>query len=340
MIYAIAPSPLTRRTDLGRHRRRPDLAHARRGRALDERHAAGAAAAGRRSASSSRRTSIRTPPTPRSTATASTTCKPYIYRTHDGGRSLAADRRRHPRRRPNSSTSCARTRCGAACSTPAPSGACTSRSTTATTGSRCRPNLPATSVRDIDVHGDDLVIATHGRGFWVLDDVVAAARARGQCRRPAFSSFRSATAVRLQRAGFTGTPMPKDEPLAANPPFGGDDRLRASGRTSPDRCEIAIYDPAGSAGEPRSAAAIRSSRSTSSTLAVAPEWVVSRQAAARRRPGHHRFVWDLHYAKPTGLKDDGCIGRRLGAAGTLHRRARRRRPAPCASRLTSSPIRA
>ncbi len=32
-------------------------------------------------------------------------------------------------------------------------------------------NLPITSVRDIDVHGDDLVIATHGRGFWIMDDV-------------------------------------------------------------------------------------------------------------------------------------------------------------------------
>ena len=34
-------------------------------------------------------------------------------------------------------------------------------------------SLPVTSVRDIDVHGDDLVIATHGRGFWIMDDVSA-----------------------------------------------------------------------------------------------------------------------------------------------------------------------
>lgn len=34
-------------------------------------------------------------------------------------------------------------------------------------------NLPMTSVRDIDVHGDDLVIATHGRGFWIMDDITA-----------------------------------------------------------------------------------------------------------------------------------------------------------------------
>ena len=40
-----------------------------------------------------------------------------------------------------------------------------------------------------------------------------------------------------------------------------------------------------------------------STLKVAPEWVVSRKPPLAT-PGHHRFVWDLHYAKPTGLKDD------------------------------------
>ena len=32
-------------------------------------------------------------------------------------------------------------------------------------------NLPVTSVRDLAVHGDDLVIATHGRAFWILDDI-------------------------------------------------------------------------------------------------------------------------------------------------------------------------
>ena len=59
------------------------------------------------------------------------------------------------------------------CSMPAPSAACSCRSTTARIGSRCKQNLPMTSVRDIDVHGDDLVIATHGRGFWIMDDVSA-----------------------------------------------------------------------------------------------------------------------------------------------------------------------
>ena len=34
-------------------------------------------------------------------------------------------------------------------------------------------NLPPASMRDLAIHGDDLIVATHGRGFWVLDDITA-----------------------------------------------------------------------------------------------------------------------------------------------------------------------
>ena len=68
-------------------------------------------------------------------------------------------------------------------------------------------NLPVTSVRDIDVHGADVVIATHGRGFWILDDVTPLRQAtpRRAARRLLFAP---ATAVRVRPAGFTGTPLP------------------------------------------------------------------------------------------------------------------------------------
>ena len=80
-------------------------------------------------------------------------------------------------------------------------------------------NLPMTSVRDIDVHGDDLVIATHGRGFWIMDDV-SALRQMGTLHADEAILFKPATAFRVRPSNFTGTPMPKDEPLAANPPDG------------------------------------------------------------------------------------------------------------------------
>jgi len=74
-------------------------------------------------------------------------------------------------------------------------------------------NLPVTSVRDIEVHGNDVVIATHGRALWIMDDVTPLRQIGAYLIKPA-------TAIRFRPAGFTGSPMPKDEPMASNPPFG------------------------------------------------------------------------------------------------------------------------
>ena len=158
--------------------------------------------------------------------------------------------------------------------------------------------LPATSVRDITVHGDDLVIATHGRGFYVLDDIVPLRALAGNAA-PGTHLYPVATAYRVNEPNFTGTPMPKDEPQAPNPPLGAmiDYALPAS-----TPVQISIYDQAGSlinrfsSNDPVKAIDL-------SKLGIAPEWVVSPKPPASGL-GHHRFVWDLHYAKATGLKDE------------------------------------
>ncbi|MGH7584390.1 MAG: WD40/YVTN/BNR-like repeat-containing protein, partial [Gemmatimonadales bacterium] len=80
-------------------------------------------------------------------------------------------------------------------------------------------NLPRTSVRDVQVHDADLVIATHGRGFWIMDDI-APLRSLADDAGGATRLFPPATAYRLRSTGFTGTPMPKDEPMGENPPLG------------------------------------------------------------------------------------------------------------------------
>src|SRR6058998_3123959 len=79
-------------------------------------------------------------------------------------------------------------------------------------------NLPVTSVRDIDVHENDLVIATHGRAFWILDNATPLRSVAAGFSRPFL--ILPAKTYRERPAGFTGTPMPKDEPMAPNPPFG------------------------------------------------------------------------------------------------------------------------
>src|SRR5437868_4561898 len=160
--------------------------------------------------------------------------------------------------------------------------------------------LPATSVRDITIHGDDLVIATHGRGFYVLDDIVPLRALAGNAA-PGIHLYPLAAAVRVNEPSFTGTPMPKDEPLAPNPPFGAMiDYALPANVAGP--VQIAVYDQRGtlvsrfSSTDPVKPVDL-------SKLPVAPEWVVTPKPPAAS-PGHHRFVWDLHYAKPAGLKGE------------------------------------
>jgi photosystem II stability/assembly factor-like uncharacterized protein len=163
--------------------------------------------------------------------------------------------------------------------------------------------LPATSVRDITIHGDDLVIATHGRGFYVLDDIVPLRALVGNAA-AGIHLYPLAAAVRVNEPSFTGTPMPKDEPLAPNPPLGAViDYALPANVTGP--VQIAIYD--------RGGALVNRFSSTDpvkpvdlSKLPVAPEWVVAPQPPSAS-PGHHRFVWDLHYAKPAGSKDEDSL---------------------------------
>jgi photosystem II stability/assembly factor-like uncharacterized protein len=160
--------------------------------------------------------------------------------------------------------------------------------------------LPRTSVRDITIHGADIVIATHGRGFYILDD---AASLRDLAAAPDIGAdgvrlFPPSPAIRVHPPAFTGTPMPKDEPMADNPPNGAIiDYALAEDAHGP--LDITITDAAGGV--------VRRYRSTDTvpppdlaTLPVAPEWVpphLPPSAAA----GAHRFVWDLHYDKPAAL---------------------------------------
>jgi photosystem II stability/assembly factor-like uncharacterized protein len=158
-------------------------------------------------------------------------------------------------------------------------------------------NLPRTSVRDLRVHGDDLIIATHGRGFWVMDDI-APLRSLAADSSSSTRLFPPAVAYRVRSTGFTGTPMPKDEPMAPNPPLGAyiDYVLDAS---SAGPVTLTVSDAHG--------ALVRTFSSDDRTPApdltkieIAPEWIVA-PAPLSTGVGAHRFVWDLHYAQPPAL---------------------------------------
>ena len=81
-------------------------------------------------------------------------------------------------------------------------------------------NLPVTSVRDMTIHGDDLVIATHGRAFWILDNITPLRQIKAQVQAAKARLYRPATAVRVDNDVFLGSPFPPEEPMAKNPPDG------------------------------------------------------------------------------------------------------------------------
>jgi photosystem II stability/assembly factor-like uncharacterized protein len=169
-------------------------------------------------------------------------------------------------------------------------------------GDRWQPlqaNLPRTSVRDIDVHGDDLVIATHGRGFWIMDGIGPLRQVRDASAAAGAWLYAPGTAIRTRMADFTGTPWPKDEPLASNPPLGAaiDYVLRAPARM----VELAIFDAGGN--EVRRYSSSDPQRAVDpATSAAAPEWLAPSPVLASS-PGMHRFTWPLRHAQPGALAD-------------------------------------
>ncbi len=155
-------------------------------------------------------------------------------------------------------------------------------------------NLPMTSVRDIDEHGDDLVIATHGRGFWIMDDVTAL-RQLEPTQTDSAILFRPAVALRVRQPLFTGTPFPKDEPMAANPPNGAIfDYALPKAIKGP--VTLTVFDAQNH--KVRSfSSADKTAVPDPSKIPFAPEWVLPRTNLSAA-PGMHRIVWDLHYPKP------------------------------------------
>jgi len=161
-------------------------------------------------------------------------------------------------------------------------------------------NLPRTSVRDIEVHGDDLLIATHGRSFWILDDIASLRQLETGEARDATRLFKPSAAIRVRPAGFTGTPLPKDEPTTVNPPFGAHiDYMLAASPKQP--VQLAIRDSNGQLVR-RYSSADAPPKHDPATAGIAPEWFAAPSALATT-PGLHRFIWPLRYAASPAIAE-------------------------------------
>jgi photosystem II stability/assembly factor-like uncharacterized protein len=81
-------------------------------------------------------------------------------------------------------------------------------------------NMPVTSVRDFQIYDNDLIVATHGRGFWVIDDIASLRQITDAVLASDAYLFKPSDAINYDQGGDDGTPLQKDEPQASNPPAG------------------------------------------------------------------------------------------------------------------------
>jgi len=171
-------------------------------------------------------------------------------------------------------------------------------------------DLPPTSVRDFEIYASDLIVATHGRGFWVIDGIGVLRQIDGAVAQAEAHLFRPAAAILFDQGRDNGTPFQKDEPQADNPPDGVylDYYLKADA-TGPVTLEILDAEGTslhtfGSAGEPRGGGGARDSGIPNTSALWRPEPVPFSASA-----GMHRAVWIPNTGQRRGF---GGFGGRRG----------------------------
>jgi len=162
-----------------------------------------------------------------------------------------------------------------------------------------RLNLPVTSVRDLAVHENDLVAATFGRSFWILDDVTPLRQIDSRVATADAWLFRPQTAIRMRPGSDQGTPVPMDETLAPNAPEGAVlDYLLKDKPSAPIQLEI--FDSQGNLVR-RFASDDVLHKTNPNDVPIQVEWIRDPKPLLAE-PGMHRFVWDLHYALPKWVR--------------------------------------
>ncbi len=164
-----------------------------------------------------------------------------------------------------------------------------------------RLNMPASSIRDLVVHNDDIVAGTHGRSFWILDDITPLRQLSAQTTASDTYLFEPQLATRVRRNVNTDTPLPPEEPAGQNPPDGAIiNYYLKQDAGAPVTLEIFDKDN-------------KLVRRFSSAPAPAPVnekdfnvpvyWFRLPQILSAKA-GMQRFVWDLHYPAPKSLRYD------------------------------------
>lgn len=163
-----------------------------------------------------------------------------------------------------------------------------------------RLNMPATSVRDVIVKNDDLAVGTHGRGFWILDDITPLRQVDQKTLAAEAFLFKPQTAVRVRWDMNTDTPLPPDFPAGQNPPDGAVINYYLNGAAN-SAVTIEIKNSAGKSVRKYSSA--DKPEPIDPTLNIPTYWVRPPQTLSAEA-GMHRWLWDMHYANVPGVEPE------------------------------------
>ena len=166
-----------------------------------------------------------------------------------------------------------------------------------------RLNMPASSIRDLVIKDDDIVVGTHGRSFWILDDVTPLRQINDQIASSDAFLFKPQQAYRVRWNLNTDTPLPPEEPAGKNPPDGAILNYYLKSAAS-GAVMLEVFDGAGklvrrftSADRPDPIEAIEKE------VNIPPYWI-RRPQILSAEAGMQRFVWDLHYPPPEGQRPE------------------------------------
>lgn len=164
-----------------------------------------------------------------------------------------------------------------------------------------RLNMPAISIRDLVIKDDDLVVGTHGRGFWILDDVTPLRQLGPSIASSNATLFTPQLATRVKRSLHTDTPFPPEEPAGKNPPDGAIINYYLK-QPSKSPIVLEITDAAGRF--------IRKFSSDDKPLDVSnskinpPSYWIRPFQPLKNEAGMQRFTWDLLYPNPSANSYD------------------------------------
>jgi photosystem II stability/assembly factor-like uncharacterized protein len=223
--------------------------------------------------------------------------KPYIYRTRDGGKSWQSITTGLPQDAPVNAVREDFTRRGLLFA--ATEKAVWMSFDDGEHWQSLQLNLPHTSMRDLVIHNHDLIVATHGRSFWVLDDIGPLRELVGAAT--SVTLLKPSPAVRARRSTGTDTPIPPDEPSGRNPPDGAviDYYLPQAAKGA---VAIEVLDSNGAVVRRVSSTDQVGFSAAEREKELIPEYWIRQPKALTTTAGMHRFIWDLHCTAPRTVR--------------------------------------